>query len=173
MESKGINATWVPMAIDVAEVSKYNTGQKRCEDKIIYFGNLYRDKHDQFEDLQQLCRSVGLTMDYISDGCFNGDKKVSQEEAWKIISTYKYGIGVGRCALEMYALGLKVLIAGNQFGGIVIDEADWNVQEKTNFNGRVITFDRDVKACLESLDKSLVCNLLVRDIAKENHALYK
>lgn len=56
-------------------------------------------------------------------------------------------------------------------GGIVSDEVDYIVQEKTNFNGRVITFDRDVDTCLALLPESMLCEHLVRNIKTENHAM--
>lgn len=167
----GMKAKFVPMAIDVDKVSAHRLGRNVIEDRIIYFGNKYNDKHEIISELENVASSLGYKIDYISDGYFNETERLTQEQAWERISKYKYGIGVGRCALEMWVLGVKVMIAGNQFGGIVIDESDWAVQEKTNFNGRCITFDRDIATCMKCISESMDCSKLVRNIKLENHAI--
>ena len=170
MSTYNINSKFIPMSIDQSKIKKYiKLDNQKQEKKVIYFGNKYSDKVGLFSELKQRFEAHGYQFDWISDGKFNDETLVNQSEAWEIISTYKYGIGVGRCAIEMWVLGLKVMVAGNQFGGIVIDESDWDVQQKTNFNGRCITFDRDIDVCIRCLPKSLQFPK-VKDISKENHA---
>lgn len=168
MIKKGIKSVWAAMSIDVKKVQQH-AGEKKHNNRIIYFGNIYRDKLEQFEELKVLAAKHGYELDWICDGMFCGERMVSQEEAWKLISEYRYGIGVGRCAMEMMALGVKVMICGNQFGGLIMDMNDWHVQDGTNFNGRCITFDRDIDICFECLSEAMDCSGLVRDISTENH----
>lgn len=169
LKINGFNSKFTPMSIDTDKLKSY-IKQDRNKNTIIYFGNIYSDKALLFNEIKEKCEANGLKLDYICDGLFNGVKPVNQQEAWDIISTYEYGVGVGRCAMEMWALGLKIMIAGNQFGGIVIDEADWAVQEKTNFNGRCITFDRDINTCIKCLSMSIQFPS-VRNIATEDHTI--
>lgn len=171
MSIYNIKSKFIPMSIDKSIIKPYiKPDETKQEKKVIYFGNRYSDKTTLFDELKIRFEANGYQFDWISDGKFNDNLVVSQSEAWEIISTYKYGIGVGRCAMEMWTLGLKVVIAGNQFGGIVMDESDWNVQQKTNFNGRCITFDRDIDVCIKCLPNSLQFPN-VKDISEENHAI--
>lgn len=125
------------------------------EKRIIYFGNLYRAKSQEYYRIRQGLERAGWKVDVISKSRFNGTGPVlEQADTWKLISQYRYGIGVGRCALEMYTLGLKVLISGEHWGGLCMDTNDCYTQQKTNFNGRVITGSRDLEEALQLLPDS-------------------
>lgn len=155
LRHKGYEAIYIPMTVDAKEIRLLaSEGKTRGSSKFIYFGNLLHGKQHVYPSIKRDLEQKGFTVDTIADNRFNGGQVLSQKEAWATIAEYKYGIGVGRCALEMYALGLRVLIIGGQFGGIVKDRADFEAQLHTNFNGRVITYDRELNACLYGLHGS-------------------
>lgn len=167
-----IRAHFVPMAVDTSQIELVYLQRRemeKYEKRIVWFGNIYREKRRLFDAVQKACHRSGYNFDYISRQRFNGKgQMLSQCETWQLLSRYRYGIGVGRCALEMYALGLRVLIAGAQFGGLLMNEADYQVQTATNFNGRIITFDRDLSTCLSVLPHSLLPS--IPSITDLNHA---
>lgn len=135
-------------ALSQNPVCEYLAAEKR----IVYFGNLYKGKSTEYHRIKQGLANAGWKLDVISRSQFNGAGKVlDREEIWKIISRYRYGIGVGRCALEMYALGLQLLISGEHWGGLCLVPEDYQTQSRTNFNGRVITGTRDLEEALELL----------------------
>lgn len=155
--SRPIQAVYIPMSIDttrLAQIRKTNQKIPKHKNKIIWFGNLYRDKSTLYQQIKSTVRQMGYHLDVISRGRLNGKTPLDQMHAWDHISDYRFGIGVGRCALEMYTLGLRVLISGSNFGGIVYSEIDHQVQKSTNFNGRVITYDRDITSCMAALPDS-------------------
>lgn len=107
----GLNAIFLPMAIDVEEVRKHLSPEIEKEDAIIWYGQLRRKKRPFFEYFASECRKYNIRLDYISNNKFNGvGEELSREEIMKILQRYKYGVGVGICAHEMSALGLKVFI---------------------------------------------------------------
>lgn len=164
----GFPTVYVPMSIDTALLSDYVDNQSpRCDDRIIWFGNLYKGKSNLYSKLKHYLLDAGYKLDIISKGLFNDNQKVSQELAWTMISNYKYGIGVGRCALEMYHLGLKVVIAGAKFGGLLASDNDFEVQQSTNFNSRLITYDRDPASVLKYLPHSYMPK--IHSISAFNH----
>lgn len=157
MELLGVTALWLPMMIDATEINKTPkpTPDNRYKDRVIYFGNVTQPKYRTYHNIKNELMKAGWTVDTISNNLFNNQEPVkTQPAAWEILKDYQYGIGVGRCALEMYALGLQVIIAGAQFGGIIIDETDAEAQLKTNLNGRIVTFDRDFSACMRAIPMS-------------------
>lgn len=166
LNNYGIETIFTPMAIDVKEIQKHQF-QQIHEDKIIYFGNVVQNKTSIFEKLKRECHSIGLKFDYISKGKFNDKIPVTQEEALKLASRYKYGIGVGRCAQELMALGVKTLIAGQKFGGLITNLEEEILQVETNMNGRLATYSQNIRTCLQNIDKAI---LVTRDIAKMNHS---
>lgn len=120
--------------------------------RIIYFGNLYKAKAPEYHRLKAGLAKMDWKLDVISKSRLNGSGKLlDQRSTWDIISGYDYGIGVGRCALEMYHIGLKVLISGEHWGGICLGLDDYLTQQRTNFNGRIITGTRDLHEALEIL----------------------
>lgn len=167
LQNAGFECIYQPMSINTQVMESFQS-EKKFNDRIIYFGNLYVNKRNLHRDIYDVCEHLGLGLDTISNGMINGIKPLNQTEAWQLISKYKYGIGVGRCALEMFELGLKVFICGAEIGGLVIDKNDYIIQEQTNFNGRVITFDRNITTCLTNIEKSIIPN--VNCITKMNHS---
>lgn len=122
------------------------------EKRIIYFGNLYKGKATEYHRIKQGLAKAGWQLDVISRSQFNSSGKIlNRDEIWQIISRYQYGIGVGRCALEMYALSLKILISGEHWGGLCMMPDDYKTQTRSNFNGRVITGTRDLNEALDLL----------------------
>lgn len=136
-------ANYIPMSIDISALPEANPNKNG---KWIYFGNLMNGKHTIYNQIRKL-----TNCDLISMGRFN-DKPIRQAEAHEIINEYSYGIGVGRCALEMYAMGLKVLVAGERFGGVALTLADYLAHQSVNFNGRVRTGDAEICDCIKLID---------------------
>lgn len=151
-------------------IDKYPKQEKR----IIYFGNLYKGKATEYHRLRDGLGRAGWQLDVISRSQFNREGKLlSREEIWRIICRYQYGIGVGRCALEMYALGLRLLISGAHWGGLCLLPEDYQTQSRSNFNGRVITGTRDLEEALELLPISYRPKTACRNQADINGLLRK
>ena len=53
----------------------------------------------------------------------------------------------------MFAMGLKVFIAG-KIGGLIMTDDDLHIQHSTNMNGRLVTFSDEIGECLANLNKS-------------------
>jgi hypothetical protein len=98
--------------------------------KWIYFGNLYPKKLDTFNLLKET-----LDFDVLSFSKFNNEETIlSHNDCLNLVSNYSYGIGVGRCALEMVSMGLPVLVAGEKVGGTLITKDDYTFHRDYNFN---------------------------------------
>lgn len=123
----GHTGHFTPMGIDLNRVPRrMGEGNGRW----IYFGNLYPQKMETYRQLQKT-----LNFDTLSFGRLNDSEEVlSNEECLALVAQYSYGIGVGRCALEMAAIGLPVLIAGNEVGGTLTTPEDYHFHKKSNFN---------------------------------------
>lgn len=147
LRMQGFEAVYVPMTIDTEQVLPYRTTARRDDREIAYFGNITGAKLPIFNRLRRIAAGHGLELVHV---------KGSQREAWEELATYRHGVGVGRCALEMLALGLRVMIAGERFGGIMTSPGDFDAQRAVNLNGRVLTYDRDGDACLIGLRSSYV-----------------
>ncbi|MFA5172606.1 MAG: hypothetical protein WC426_13675 [Sulfuriferula sp.] len=155
LRKQGVNVIFMPMTVDNTELLKIAaTQEKHNQKRVIYFGNLLHGKQRVYPLIKAAFEKAGWKFDTIADGYFNGKQKVNQQEAWQIISQYSYGIGVGRCALEMYELGLKVVVCGKAFAGLVTNEREFAAQIGTNFNARVVTFDRTIDTCIACIDDS-------------------
>ncbi len=145
-EGAGFEAVFVPMAIDTAKVLSVSRMPDRGEKVAAYFGNILGAKQPRYRDLVKIFTANGWSLEHV---------KGPQYTAWQDLTGFRYGVGVGRCAQEMLYLGLKTMISGQEFGGIITNEHEWLAQRDTNFNGRVVTFDRDPVACLNSWDLSI------------------
>jgi hypothetical protein len=165
-----VRVIFLPMSISIhplAQIKDRTEDPDPADKRIIYFGNLYRAKATEFYRVVDLIKSQGWTVDVISKSKFNNSGEIlNREQIWEIIRGYSYGIGVGRCAQEMYALGLKVLISGEHWGGLLMDPEDLQTQLRSNFNGRIITGTRDLIEALELLPYSYSPQF---DFIKEKH----
>jgi hypothetical protein len=157
LRAEGMGSIFVPMAIDVDQVRAAAGPPARAHGRgvALYFGNVTKAKRDEYQALSDAFKAEGWRLDLLSDGQFKGEP-VTQARAWGIASGYDYGVGVGRCALELYALGLRVMVSGAEFGGLVTTDAEWGTQVGCNFNGRVVTFDRDRNTCVRLFDQAMV-----------------
>lgn len=120
-DALGHRGLWVANAIDTDNLPPH----KPVKDWV-YYGNLVGAKRKAAEHLN------GMGVEIVS--CVE-----SQDEALSRVAQYRYGIGVGRCALEMMAIGLKVLIFGKGLGGLVLSGDDFERQREANFNSNVVT----------------------------------
>lgn len=110
----------------------------------MYFGNVTPAKRKHFDAMRRAFVKTGWKLDVITEP--------DQVKALRTLRRYSYGVGVGRCALEMMALDMRVMLSGAKFGGIITNHDEWAVQSSQNFNGRVITYDRSVLACVAAWD---------------------
>lgn len=120
-DALGKRGLWMPNTID-ADILPVHRPVKDW----VYYGNLIGAKQKPIERLKK------IRFDLVSGVS-------SQSEALRRVSQYRYGIGVGRCALEMMAMGLKVLIFGKDLGGLILTPDDFERQREANFNANVIT----------------------------------
>jgi hypothetical protein len=145
--AKGFRCLYIPMSL-------YRPPKQRVAPKhykrLIYFGNANRKKGVLLLKIAEEARKAGYGIDYMSDGRFNG-WRMGQQRAWELISCYEYGIGVGRCALEMMHLGLRVIIAGEKFGGVIADKRDLSAKEEVNYSGANVTFSSNIAKCIGAL----------------------
>lgn len=137
---KGVSARFVPMRIGSVPVVRQNPPK---QNRAVWFGNIYDDKVSIYKQVTRTCVKAGVELITIEGGKLGG-KQITQQAAWQIMSDSGIVFGVGRCALEAYSMGCYVIIAGAKFGGTVITEGDWKIQESTNFNGRLHTGHRTI-----------------------------
>lgn len=153
----GMESVFVPMTVDVDTVRSAAVGVERFdpgEKRAVYFGNVTGSRKPEFERARMAFTRAGWSLDVISGGWFEG-RAIRQREAWAAAARYRYGVAVGRCALELHALGLRVMYSGAGFGGIAVDEQDWAVQEGTNWAGGTTTFDRDPGLCIGAFQRAM------------------
>lgn len=157
----GLEAVYVPMSIDVEEVRRHQL-PRREERRILWFGNITMKKKGVFRAAREAAHRANLQFDWISHERFNGVRRVTQEEALAIASQYRYGIAVGRCALELLALGVKTVIAGQRFGGLMTNNSELGRQRATNMNGRIVTFSAHWDECLANIEQSITISTDIR-----------
>jgi hypothetical protein len=107
-----IDVRFIPMSIDTEVLPDV---VPKTQDSMIYFGNVYKNKKDKYEELKREYKFDTLSYSYYNDG----KVRLSQKECWDIVSKYEYGMGVGRSAIEMLCMGLKVRVGGRKYGGKV------------------------------------------------------
>ncbi|QDZ10528.1 hypothetical protein [Devosia ginsengisoli] len=136
-ETLGSRGLWIPNAVDASALPAHRPARGW-----VYYGNIIGDKRKSFD------RLAGLNFDTVA-----GVK--DQREALERVAHYRYGIGVGRCALEMMEIGLKVMIFGKDFGGLILSSADFERQLGANFNANVMTGVASVAEGIAHIDDAL------------------
>lgn len=136
-DSLGHRGLWIPNVIDADALPEH-----RPSKQWVYYGNIIGAKRAAVDRLRL------IAFDTVS-GVAN------QQEALQRVSRYHYGIGVGRCALEMMAMGMKVLIFGKDLGGLILSEADFERQRAANFNANVITGVSSLSEAIDRVEESL------------------
>jgi hypothetical protein len=140
-----IKSVFFNMVVDVDELPTINNNVK----KGIWFGNSYSKKDTYKRNIITEANKLSSPIDLLQDGHYNYGELTKPPH--EILKSYKWGVGVGRCALEMLAMGMNVIVSGEHFGGLVSCEEDFIVQSNTNFNGRQITYDRDIYGCISKI----------------------
>lgn len=136
-QSLGRRGLWIPNTIDADGLPEHSGASGW-----VYYGNVIGHKRDPL-------RHFG----YLKIHTVSGVK--DQKEALARVARHKYGIGVGRCALEMMAIGLKVLIFGKDLGGLILSQEDFDKQRSANFNSNVITGVGSLREGIERIEESL------------------
>lgn len=154
LESNGFTSFFFPMRINTQNLPETTTKNG----KWIYFGNVYENKEDTLEILRN-----SISFDILSYSQLNGEGDIlTHTECLELVSQYSYGIGVGRCALEMMGMGIPVLLAGKNIGGTLVTEEDLNFHSNYNCNGdgsNSITLEEDIKKILNNSSTILKDNL--------------
>lgn len=165
LNENGMTAILLPMAIDIQAIAKFAQSEKYADKRVIYFGNRYLGKGIGYESTKNSFLKKGWTFDTISNNKLNDVEGLTREQVLKTVAKYQYGIGEGRCVLEMNALGLKTLICASKNQGIFIDEIDFDMQKRNNFSdGKIWTFSPDINNCIEYFDKAIVKTVDIQDI---------
>lgn len=130
--TRKLKLKYIPMSIDTEKLP--NVEEKNG--KIVYFANITPEKSDTYTALKEQ-----YDIDTISYNVLNyDDKKMTNDETLRKVAEYSIGIGVGRCALEMIAMGLKVIVAGRKYSGCVTAE-NFDEHWESNFNSDVLQKD--------------------------------
>lgn len=165
LNAAGFTAVHIPMAIDVEHVRQFRAAEANILPKFLWYGNITHSKRAMFNQTRRAVESAGYQFDYISKGLFNGVTPITKEEAWALASQYKYGAAVGRCAQELMALGVKTLIVGQRYGGIITNPSHYTKQLSTNMNGRLTTDSLYISDAVARINNSMTfCN----DIAQRD-----
>lgn len=120
-DALGRRGLWLPNLIDRDTLPRAAPTEDWA-----YFGNVIDLKRRAFSHIKALASDV-----------VSGEP--DQSAALARVARHRFGIGVGRCALEMMAMGMKVMIYGKDFGGLILTEDDFRRQSEANFNGNIIT----------------------------------
>lgn len=165
LTEKNISCVLIPMAIDTSLFTNIDKTNKYEGKKVIYFGNKYLGKNGFYNQTKEAFIKKGWKFDEISYNLFNKTEQLSRNQMLETIAKYKYGIGEGRCVLEMNALGLKTLICAGGCQGIMTNELDFNIQKQHNFSdGEVWTFSNDINVCVDNFDKAIIKTLDVHSV---------
>jgi hypothetical protein len=147
----GMNLSYIPMSIDLDNIP---VPINRKKGTIVYFGNIFSEKCKVYRQL----KDTGISFDTISH-------YPNREEALNIVSTYEYGIGVGRCVLEMLAMGMKVIVAGRNYAGAITND-NFDIHHKSNCNSNIL------KSNVSNFEKDLASAEILKDCSKLYMANY-
>ena len=114
-------------------------------------------KDGAYDATRAAFESNGWQWDEISNNQFNGGEILPRDKILKILANYKYGIGEGRCFLEMNALGIKTFISCTKTMGLITNEEEFEKHKLGNFsvwNG--YTFSDDLQTCINNMDKIMI-----------------
>lgn len=174
LSANGMNAIFLPMAIDVEEIRSHKVDVPKYANRIIYFGNVRNAKMNAWWRLKTIVERHGWAIDRISENRLNMGKRLSRDEILQVIQYYKYGVGVGICAHEMAALGLKVYVYAYGANGHLPrtkQSADWLVRHNLcspesatvdpltaiqKFHSAVVIEPQDIKENCEYLRNTLI-----------------
>ena len=162
---RDISCILIPMAIDTSLFTKYAKSEKYDDKRVIYFGNKYLGKGRHYKNTKTAFIYKGWKFDSICYNVFNDEIKLNREQVLDTVSKYRYGIGEGRCVLEMNAMGLKTLICAGGNQGLMMNDNDFNIQKQHNFSdGKIFTFSDNLNECIESFDKAVIKTLDVHGV---------
>lgn len=165
LKSENIDVVLLPMSIDTSALAEFTKSEKYNDNRVIYFGNRYLGKGKSFDVVKQAFIKKGWIFDCIAFNNFNEIKPLTRQEIFRTIATYRYGIGEGRCFLEMNALGLKTLICAGSNQGIITNDNDFTIQRDNNFSdGKIWTFSPDIATCIDNFDKAIIKTVDVSEI---------
>lgn len=167
----GLNAIYLPMAIDMDVFVKYQKVPKNKNKTFIYYGNIIQQKVEPFKRFREIALLNGWKVDFISKDRLNGKGfKLSPEQIRRIIAQYKYGVAVGRSAQELSAMGVKVVCYA--LGDVMLarndEEAEKLMAQNNTSWGEGMKLEDFMKIANETeLDKIRPLCRDCRDIAKE------
>ena len=170
-----VRAVFLPMRVGHVPELKPKGAKKR---EAVWFGNLYSSKTETHAKVKEECKKRDIELITIADGKIYDyhtprGRSINQANAWQACANAGLVFAVGRCALEAYALGCRVLIAGDAFGGSVEGPGDWGIQEATNFNSRKSTgywmISDAVKHAATTEEKPYICRdrIFCEDMVKD------
>ena len=163
---------FLPISIDTDYVKKFDSKQPRFTDRIIFFGNTYYNKGATIPFLHKFFKTQHIKFDTIINNVYTAEGHpplpVTREAILSILSHYNYGIGSGKCFLEMNALGLKTLISGEKFCGLITNEREFDIQTKTNFcasqEAGIISYSPQIKKCWDNIDNAYIKTIDSKDV---------
>lgn len=116
LQMNGMKSIFIPMSIDLEEINKHRIPNiKKYNRRLLWFGHIRNVKRPYFEYFVSQANKMGWQVDYISDNRLNGNTPLTRGQILNTIQKYKYGVGVGQCAQEMAAYGLKVILYAYNF----------------------------------------------------------
>ena len=164
----GYKAIHLPMAIDASALEKYikPDDQKHKGLKVIWFGNKYMGKDKTLKNVRGTFLSRGWQFDELSYNKLNNGDTLSKEDCLNLLSKYRYGVGVGRCYLEMCVLGIKSIICSTDVNGIITNEEEFQVHKDNNFVGGsdLYTFSKDINVCIDNITEIMAKTLDIKDV---------
>lgn len=154
----GYWSMYLPMTIDPPQLT---TSRKFGWGQAVYFGNLNvmprvkKPKMTVYNQLKKGFQSAGWKLDTVGG--------LSKQEALEKVAQYEYAVAVSRCYQECQAMGIKTMVAGQRFGGLVMSAEDFNQQIQANIDGRISTYDDDIERCLLSFGEVHIQYRDIRD----------